>query len=141
MNSADPAINLIGDGFGAYVGNYIPEEIMIAMKEWLFLEDESDDLVSSLVAINPEIMIGAHAMWDMSDIEELAENPMFAGSYAGLRSAADLAFTVDTYDAEAMNIAGYVSYTSAYEGAVTDWKEYYADDEDAEDDDDYYNDR
>jgi len=127
MNSADPALNLIGDGFGAYVGNYIPEEIMIAMKEWfvfdggLDLGDEFDDLASSLVAINPEIMIGAHAMWDMSDIEELAENPMFSGTYAGLRSAADLAFTVDTYDAAAMNIAGYVSYTSAYEGAVTDW--------------------
>ena len=66
---------------------------------------------------------------------------MFAGTHDGLRTAVDQAFTVDTYDADAMDIAGYVAYTSAYEGAVSDWNAYYADDEDAKEDDDYYNNR
>jgi len=60
-------------------------------------------------------------MMEWEDIETLAAHPMLAEGFTGLRAAIDKAFTEDTLDEEAMDIAGYVAYTSAYEGADTNW--------------------
>ena len=142
-----PGLEILGDGFAAYVGNHLPggmlkEFAMYYAEEYMKDQDEyrlvdlerlQDQVPYSI--LYTYIMTGMNWYWCDDDVETVAAHPSLASTFNGMRAYADKVLTWDTFDPTALDTAGYVSYVSAYESGTTVWDQFFDDDDGTELDD------
>jgi len=131
-----PALELLGEGFMMGIENDIPGGLTRTLGKYYVEEWMKDQPEYKLVDIErlhdnvpysilyAELFSGMNMDWDKDDIEVVAQHPYLIDTAAGLRSYVDKLLTTDTYDATALDTAGYVAYKSAYVAGSTDFDSY-----------------
>lgn len=136
LDGSMPALELLGEGFIFGVENDIPGGMaetlaMYFVEEWLKDQDEYRLLDIDTLQENvpysllyAELFTGVNVDWCTDDMEVVAAHPSLIDTANGLRSYADKVLKAYTYDAEALDTAGFISYKSAYEAGTTDFENY-----------------